>query len=365
MPGIPFRCITIQGLVLAAIVSIGCFASRVQGGEAEVTVEIDNLAIQILAPAGMSLADELSSTYAAMVRGLGVETRAVFWPDSLLADLRAGKPIDVDKVAAAVVGPFRGDLRKTPEQMRDIMAYQWGHREEILRSSSTDKATYERLQEVLRKTPIGSADVALPLESESRVGLTYDTMLDRAGIQLQAHSSVMQAATGPMSITTLRAVATVIVRDRVLFLFLTRSCVPTTGALADLDRDVQEWIEEILAANGEAIPVGLRRDRSADALGPYPKLGEWVFVEALPEVIRRVPPRYPDAARATNVSGTVMVQALVGPDGHVKDTRIDRSIPALDWYADVAVRQWEFKPARAHGKPIAVWVQMPIKFTLH
>jgi outer membrane biosynthesis protein TonB len=29
-----------------------------------------------------------------------------------------------------------------------------------------------------------------------------------------------------------------------------------------------------------------------------------------------------------------------------------------------AVRQWKFKPASTAGKPLAVWVAIPVKFTL-
>ena len=93
-----------------------------------------------------------------------------------------------------------------------------------------------------------------------------------------------------------------------------------------------------------------------------PKPGDYVYVEELPEAITKVPPEYPDIGRS--VEGTVLVQALVGRDGRVKDTRIVKSIPLLDDAAVKAVRQWVFKPAMAKGSPIAVWVAVPVKFTL-
>ena len=88
-------------------------------------------------------------------------------------------------------------------------------------------------------------------------------------------------------------------------------------------------------------------------------------VEVLPEAIKRVEPVYPDEARSQRIEGLVLVQAWVGKDGDVHGTRIVKSIPALDSAAVVAVRQWRFKPATSHGKPEAVWVAVPIKFTLH
>jgi protein TonB len=96
-----------------------------------------------------------------------------------------------------------------------------------------------------------------------------------------------------------------------------------------------------------------------------PKFGEYVYVEELPEAITKVPPIYPDMAREANVDGTVLVQALVGKDGKVKDTKVVKSIPMLDEAAVKAVVQWVFKPALSNNKPVAVWVAVPVRFTLH
>jgi protein TonB len=96
-----------------------------------------------------------------------------------------------------------------------------------------------------------------------------------------------------------------------------------------------------------------------------PKFGEYVYVEELPEAVTKVPPVYPDMAREASVDGTVMVQALVGKDGKVKDTKVVKSIPMLDAAAITAVKQWVFKPALSNNKPVAVWVAVPVRFTLH
>jgi len=96
-----------------------------------------------------------------------------------------------------------------------------------------------------------------------------------------------------------------------------------------------------------------------------PKFGDYVYVEELPEAVTRVTPVYPDLAREAGVDGTVMVQALVGKDGKVRDVRVVKSIPMLDESAKAAVRQWVFKPALSNNKPVAVWVGVPVKFSLH
>jgi protein TonB len=96
-----------------------------------------------------------------------------------------------------------------------------------------------------------------------------------------------------------------------------------------------------------------------------PKFGEYVYVEELPEAVTKVSPVYPDLAREAGVDGTVMVQALVGKDGKVKDTKVVKSVPMLDAAAISAVKQWVFKPALSNNKPVAVWVAVPVKFSLH
>jgi len=96
-----------------------------------------------------------------------------------------------------------------------------------------------------------------------------------------------------------------------------------------------------------------------------PKFGEYVYVEELPEAVTRVAPQYPDIAREAGVDGTVLVQALVGKDGKVHDVRVQKSIPMLDAAAIAAVKAWVFKPALSNNKPVAVWVAVPVKFSLH
>jgi protein TonB len=96
-----------------------------------------------------------------------------------------------------------------------------------------------------------------------------------------------------------------------------------------------------------------------------PKFGEYVYVEELPEAVTKVSPIYPDIAREAGVDGQVMVQALVGKDGKVHDVRVVKSIPMLDASAIAAVKQWVFKPALSNNKPVAVWVAVPVKFSLH
>ena len=89
-----------------------------------------------------------------------------------------------------------------------------------------------------------------------------------------------------------------------------------------------------------------------------------VHVDELPVAISRVPPQYPDAARAAGTQGTVQLEALVKTDGTVGDVRVDVSVPGLDEAAKACLRQWTFKPGMSAGKPVEAWVGVPISFHL-
>jgi len=109
----------------------------------------------------------------------------------------------------------------------------------------------------------------------------------------------------------------------------------------------------------------LRSSPSALPGGARPALGDYVQVDELPEVITKVPPEYPPSARASGIQGVVQLQALIVEDGTVADVRVMKGVSGLDEAAMAAVRQWRFKPALAKGRPVAVWVAVPVRFSLN
>jgi TonB family protein len=158
------------------------------------------------------------------------------------------------------------------------------------------------------------------------------------------------------------------------FLLSREGCIrlDVNGAPAgrlSLDRagaDVLDLVREALPADAALWPdPEVFRVPPADDDAPLPKFGEYVYVEELPEATKKVVPTYPPEARRKGIDGIVMVQALVGKNGRVRDARVTRSVPGLDDAALSCVRQWEFKPAKSSRKPVAVWVAIPVKFVLH
>lgn len=96
-----------------------------------------------------------------------------------------------------------------------------------------------------------------------------------------------------------------------------------------------------------------------------PRIGDFVYAEHMPQAIHREAPVYPTEAREAGIDGLVVVKALVLKDGGVAETWIEKSRPGLDEAAARAVRQYRFKPAMARGEPVAIWIAVPVRFTLH
>jgi TonB family protein len=83
-----------------------------------------------------------------------------------------------------------------------------------------------------------------------------------------------------------------------------------------------------------------------------------------PTKIKDVRPVYPLVAMQARVSGMVIVEARIGPDGSVEAARVLRSIPLLDQAALDAVYQWKFTPTLLNGVPTPVIMTVTVNFTI-
>lgn len=86
--------------------------------------------------------------------------------------------------------------------------------------------------------------------------------------------------------------------------------------------------------------------------------------EAAPTPTFRPEPLYPDWCREQRIEGRVVLHALVGRDGRVKRVSVVRGVKGLSEPAKAAIARWLFKPATFGGKPVAVWVEVPVEFRL-
>ena len=84
-----------------------------------------------------------------------------------------------------------------------------------------------------------------------------------------------------------------------------------------------------------------------------------------PVALRTVEPLYPIDMKRAGISGMIELTCRVDEQGKVRDPKVDYSTntafnePALE-----SVRQWSFKPAERNGEITAMWIKVPIRFTL-
>jgi protein TonB len=81
-------------------------------------------------------------------------------------------------------------------------------------------------------------------------------------------------------------------------------------------------------------------------------------------VVREVEPNYPPLAKQARISGTVVMNAIIGRDGSVQDLKLVSGNPLLVESAMQAVRQWVYKPTFLNGKPVEVGTEIDIHFHL-
>ncbi len=115
-----------------------------------------------------------------------------------------------------------------------------------------------------------------------------------------------------------------------------------------------EQLEEIKEADltppDDAKPVPLRVNISAGV--------------AAGMIQQKTIPEYPANAKAAGVSGTVVLQVLIGKDGRIADLHVIGGPGELQRAAVDAVRTWTYKPYLLNGAPVEVSTTVNVVFAL-
>lgn len=135
------------------------------------------------------------------------------------------------------------------------------------------------------------------------------------------------------------------------------ACSATLCFLAFASPDAFAQTEPSAAVN-ESTP-------QAPAAGPGDKANQPPSRFKPPVLIQRVEAKYPEQARKEGVTGTVLLQLVVGVDGAVTDAKVAK--PAghgFDESALEAARALRFEPATQEGVKIAVQINYEVNFEL-
>jgi TonB family protein len=83
-----------------------------------------------------------------------------------------------------------------------------------------------------------------------------------------------------------------------------------------------------------------------------------------PSLVSKVEPVYPPLAKQARIRGTVQFTAIIGKDGRVQDLQLVSGHPLLVAAAQVAVKQWVYKPTLFNGEPVEVVTRVDVNFVL-
>jgi len=83
-----------------------------------------------------------------------------------------------------------------------------------------------------------------------------------------------------------------------------------------------------------------------------------------PKKIKTVSPVYPELAKASRLSATIILEAEVDARGVVTAVKILRGHPLFDQAVEEAVKQWRYQPLLLNGEPTAFVVTVTFPFTL-
>ena len=88
------------------------------------------------------------------------------------------------------------------------------------------------------------------------------------------------------------------------------------------------------------------------------------MVQAEKQAINKPKPMYPMNARQMHISGEVEVDATVDESGNVEKTEVVKGHAMLSGAAQMAAKNWTFKPFTEEGKPVKALVRLIFNFTL-
>jgi protein TonB len=100
--------------------------------------------------------------------------------------------------------------------------------------------------------------------------------------------------------------------------------------------------------------------RPAAHRGPYRVGGN---IQA-PQLIRQFQPIYPPLAKEIHVQGDVIIDSVIDAQGNVTQMKVVSGHPLLIAAAMDALRQWRYAPTRLNGVPVAIEMQVTVKFRM-
>jgi len=81
-------------------------------------------------------------------------------------------------------------------------------------------------------------------------------------------------------------------------------------------------------------------------------------------LIQKIEPKYPSLALQAHIWGQVVLRAIIGKDGDIKELGLVSGHPLLAPAAIEAVRQWHYRPYLLNGEPVEVETIVTVNFQI-
>ncbi len=119
--------------------------------------------------------------------------------------------------------------------------------------------------------------------------------------------------------------------------------------------------EAAARTNTENSENDLKREMRKEKVSTAP-----IQTKAIPKYRQNRQPSYPLIAKRRGYEGEILLSVLVDGAGTVSEITIKNSSGhlSLDNAALNTVKNWLFTPAAVNGRPVAMWVDVPIQFQL-
>jgi len=83
-----------------------------------------------------------------------------------------------------------------------------------------------------------------------------------------------------------------------------------------------------------------------------------------PRKTKHSSPAWPEKALRAGLTGTVVLDCVIGVDGHVQTVKVSSGFRSLAEAAAVAVRKWQYTPTELDGTPVPVIMTITVNFRL-
>lgn len=118
------------------------------------------------------------------------------------------------------------------------------------------------------------------------------------------------------------------------------------------------------AGVGDGTGTAIEQDVEVASIEDDAPPPDFVPFEKEPQVVRRVEPVFPEAAKLAGIEGSVFAKLWIDKEGKVKEVVILKAPSAAFNQAVIdAAKQWVFTPAVMNSGAVAVW--FPVKFTFN